>query len=793
MLMPSVSNDENGDHYGQIPPIAMEESVFPNFDLYGAIIRRKYLVFLIACVSAIVAYFVYCKATPVYATTLRLMVWTQSPPTIVNGEVIPTTVAISKQQNLIASNLLLSDAIKNQEFEKLRTFQGVVNPVGALKRMLKIVPVEKSTDTLDLTLTGGDPKELPDILSGIVATYIKFIGEDTISAGKESVSLIQQLQTKMESDQRLDQRKYFDLLKKLSLTSENEAGKWVNPYTANIQRLRLEKDACTKKIDELVQKMKALEEALGETTDAKSKRKLLAIEARNELQMRAQDSTNILDLLSVEERTNLNRLQNRLEILDGKIFEMEAQKDDLLRQFGPNHQTVNSISSILQPYVNRKRQTELELNNLTSVLDAKQIDLAKSRASASEFNESDNELFLLYKMKLRKDWVLEKQQLTNKVQELSVAEEGAKAIAGDMAEVNMLKAQIDERRDAVGKILDKLTAINVLSNNYSTTKVRVIDPAIGAWQVAPILSIYMAIGVFLGALTGVGLAVLIDHSDLSFRTPIDIQHSLATNVICKIPKIRKSKSSIGFGGVASSVLVSAHDPLSPASEAFRAARTALLFSSSQTGGKVFLITSPSPGDGKSTTSSNVAVSLAQSKKSVVLVDADFRRPKVHQIFGVPIEPGCVEYLNGNLDLDEMVRPSKYIENLSIITSGGRPKDAGELIASSKFAELVAALRARFDFVIIDSPPILPVADSTSLCSVADGIFLVLRIRKGVMLAAHKAKQRIDMVRGNVLGVIVNGMDENAHYNEYGMYYRGSYYTGNSRYYEAQNASYAEKR
>jgi hypothetical protein len=108
-----------------------------------------------------------------------------------------------------------------------------------------------------------------------------------------------------------------------------------------------------------------------------------------------------------------------------------------------------------------------------------------------------------------------------------------------------------------------------------------------------------------------------------------------------------------------------------------------LFSANQNNSKVFLFSSPSPGDGKSTISSNLAVSLAQAKKRVVLVDADFRRPRVQQNFGIDIWPGCVEVLEGTLSLDEAIRPCEFQSNLFLLTSGGRPKDAAELIALAK--------------------------------------------------------------------------------------------------------------
>jgi capsular exopolysaccharide synthesis family protein len=230
------------------------------------------------------------------------------------------------------------------------------------------------------------------------------------------------------------------------------------------------------------------------------------------------------------------------------------------------------------------------------------------------------------------------------------------------------------------------------------------------------------------------------------------------------------------------------------SESFRAARTSLLFTAAQNGGKVFMFTSPSPGDGKSTTIANLALSLAQTNKRVCLVDADYRRPRVQQNFGVQFEPGGMQYLEGQCTLDEALRPCDFQKNLWLVTTGGRPKNPGELVASESFLEFIGELRSRFDFVLIDSPPVIPVADATSICGLVDGIVMVLRIRRGVVLSAHKAKSRLNMVNGNLIGVIVNGMDENLYYNEYGTYYRGAYYHGHSykNYYDKKYSDYSDK-
>jgi capsular exopolysaccharide synthesis family protein len=690
---------------------------------------------------------------------------------------------MAKQQSLIASNLVLSSAIRSGEFAKLDTFKGSLGQVGALKQMLKIMPVEKNADALDLTLTGPVIEELPQMLEQIVEAYKTIIEDDTLSAGKEAIELIERLQQRLEGDQKADQTKYYGLLKNLNLTSENEAGKWVNPFMSDIQRLKSERDLSSKLLEELDQKLMALRASFeGETSVSKQ---LMLIEAKKALQFPNERTDAELE----NARGNVIRVQGKLDALDGRIFELTTQRDELLRQFGPRHQSIASLENSLKAFSVKRSEIVEELDRLNEGI-ATKIEGLKNDDSQSDTRKKDADLLDLYETKLTIERNIANRQFAKVSDEIENLESRSKGIAADMAEVNMLKAQINERRDSVAKILDKLSAINVLSTNYTTTKVRVIDPASGAIQVAPKLLNYLSIAIFIASMLGVGLAILIDQSDLAYRTPLDIQHSLGVPVICKIPKIKTKKALPGQ--TASPILVTAFNPQSPASETFRAARTALLFSAHQNNSKVFLFTSPSPGDGKSTCASNLAVSLAQAKKRVVIVDADFRRPRVQQSFGIDIWPGCVEVLEGTFSLDQAIRPSEFQSNLSVLTSGGRPKDAAELIASTEFADMIGQLREKFEIVIIDSPPILPVADSTSLSSVVDGIFLVIRIRRGVMLAASKAKERLDMVQAKILGVIVNGMDENVYYSEYGMYYRGAYYSGSGRYYESQNSNYAEK-
>lgn len=782
--------DESQSDYGPQLNIGTnaEEGTFPKIDVWGAVLRRKFVVLLMTIIGAGVAYAVYVRTPRSYASSSRLMIWVQSPPTIVNGETVAPTVSLSKQQYLLQSRLVLEDAGK--KLANLATFSNDDSPVASLKRMLRVAPVDRTdrgADTLEITCTGAVPEDLKQIVNEVVKSYRNIIQEDSEAAGSESSKLIVALQQKIFEEQEKDNDKYAELVRKLKLTSENMAGKWTNPFLEDLQKTKFERDRVQRELDETLQKIEQLQKA----ADPKQPelKKLLVLDARKSLQLQDEALSKKLEMLSTEERAAVQRLTTRIEVIENEIFDLETEKEKTASVFGPRHPSIQTIETQLQASITQRNRLQRDMEKLVTTIEAESAKGKQSENAAEEAKNRENEILRLYAAKL----LSERERLTSTRDKLNVdltsLEENSKSISAEMVEVNRLKEKIDERRQTVEQIIDKLASISVMSQNYISTKVRVIDEPSEPQQVAPDLLKYLAAGILGASLLGIGLAVLIDQTDLAFRTPIDIQNSLGVPVICKIPKIKKGKASPDQQG--SPLLVTAYQSSSPASETFRAARTALLFTAQQTNSKVFLFTSPSPGDGKSTSIANLAVSLAQSKKRVVLIDADFRRPRVQQNFGVQFEPGVMDVISGRLTLDEAIRPCEFQPGLSLLTTGGRPKDPGELVASPAFADMIDRLRDKFDIVLIDSPPVLPVADATSLSSVVDGIFMVLRIRRGVMLAAIKSKERLNMVNANVIGVIVNGMDENVYYNEYGMYYRGNYYGGKSKYYDYQNSAYAD--
>jgi capsular exopolysaccharide synthesis family protein len=218
-------------------------------------------------------------------------------------------------------------------------------------------------------------------------------------------------------------------------------------------------------------------------------------------------------------------------------------------------------------------------------------------------------------------------------------------------------------------------------------------------------------------------------------------------------------------------------------EAYRVLRTNLIFSSGEPQGRVVLVSSASPGEGKTTTLANLAVSLAQNGAKVLAVDADLRRPTLIGHFGLEPGPGLAEVLGGEAAVDTALRATE-VPNLKVMGSGKVPENPAELVGSDAFRSFLEAQRRAFDRVLIDAPPVLAMADAPVLSSLVDGVVMVVWSEHCSRPALKRALEQVRVVEARLAGVVLNKVDlrRNAYY--YGQYY-GEYYR---RYYAEGEAA-----
>lgn len=289
--------------------------------------------------------------------------------------------------------------------------------------------------------------------------------------------------------------------------------------------------------------------------------------------------------------------------------------------------------------------------------------------------------------------------------------------------------------------------------------VKVISPATEALRPArPNRTLNIALGVIVGLVVGVGLAFFIEYLDTSVKTIDDVERALQAHVLGVIPQ------NVG------SLLDEGAD--SPHAEAYRVLRTNILFSRKEETQNTITVVSGGAGEGKSTTLFNLACIFAQNGSRVLIVDSDLRRPSIHKILRISNTLGLTNYLLGQKPIEEVVQTTS-LKTLDFMPSGKLPSSSMGILSSVKMKELVKELKKRYDFVFFDSPPIMGVSDASVLASEVDLTLQVIQYRRYPQPMTIRAKQMIEKVGGQLLGVVLNNINMAQDENYY--YYSGYYY------------------
>jgi len=290
------------------------------------------------------------------------------------------------------------------------------------------------------------------------------------------------------------------------------------------------------------------------------------------------------------------------------------------------------------------------------------------------------------------------------------------------------------------------------------------------------------IGALVGFVLGFGLAVMLEIMDTSIRTIEDVTQYVGMEVIGTIPEMKFSNGRPGKrrrNGNTVAVLdkdqidaciVTQHDPKSPISEAYRTLRTNFQFATIHAKPRTLMITSAVPGEGKTTTAVNMAVTMADCGMRVLIVDTDLRRPNVHRVLKMERGPGLADVLRGEANLASVIRTTR-VENLEIISSGRVPPNPSELIGSSRMEKLMGELGRQFDIVICDAPSILVVTDPVLLSTRVDSVVLVLSANYARRETVQRSVKLLQAAHAKVAGVVLNGLEATRrHYYYYYYYY-----------------------
>lgn len=409
----------------------------------------------------------------------------------------------------------------------------------------------------------------------------------------------------------------------------------------------------------------------------------------------------------------------------------------------------------------------------------------KSQYQASEQNQMSYSDILLTQ-KLVKSYVLIMTSDTN--MELVKKEIGTDLSIGQLrsyinvagiGETEVLKISVENKdpilAQAIANALVKVSPATII-RVIKAGSAEVIDTAkVPARPVKPVVWQYAAIGMLLGLMLSLVLIFLRDFFDNTFKTEDDVRNVLDLPVITSLPELAKDSATI----------VTEETPFDY-KEAFKVLRTKIQFSGVDGDMKRIAITSSGPFEGKTTVSINLALTMAETGKRVLLIDADLRKPKVHKTLNMPSEPGISNVLTQQEELANVIKKVPNFDSLDVVTCGVIPPNPTELLGSHQMEAFIASIEDDYDYIIFDTPPIGLVADTAVLSKMLDGVIWVVSYGRTVKETAHFAKDTLDSVNANIIGCVFNRVKADSYgnrgyYRRYGSGYRYGYKRGSYGY------------
>lgn len=759
-----------------------------DLDVVGILRRRYHLIALGVFVGASLATLFYVKQVPVYESHLAVLVGHRNADTatdrggsFMEGASIQDEI-LSTHIELFTSRKILERAIADGRLPR---------SVGELAGSLSVSKGGRgqsaSASMLRASYRDTDPEIAARAVQAIYDSYQSYIVDKTQNVGAEAAELISQSQQRNEQLLREADQEYRDFLQSMpALVSVSQDG---GARIDDVHRTRLsaiENELATIRsamaslvnsrndVRSMVQGRKPEEISVGEALQVISDEEIGRLQTIVSFSRKDASITagGISEDVAIAQAINRGSAQTEFS----RLLDLSSRRSVLVQQFGEGHPAVESIDveiANLQEYVNNAR-TEIEESEAAVV---------EARSLFDSLEMSPSQVLQNYYSDLTAELTRYKQRESDLAKQAEEESRLAKEVQMNFMLGNALKAKLDRAQNRYDEVFKRVQEIK-LSNDYSGfSSDLIVTPVPSGTPVSPVKSKVASMGLMGGLMLGAALAMLAETLDRTFKNPEDVERAIGAQILSHLPHLDKAKAAKAAkeGSAISPMIATFHKPRGTDAETYRVLRTSVLFFSKSENKKVFQITSPSPSDGKSTTFANLAVSLAQTGRRVLLVDGDMRRPTVHETFGVDRKPGLSDFLTGDAEFENVYRQSEQ-ENLWICPEGSRTSSPSELLESTAFGDFVMAARDAFDLVLIDAPPVLAVADPVIIAGHVDSILLGVRIEKNNSTLVQRAAEILRDQAHQVDGILVNSSGQ-----RFGSYGYSSY-----NYYSKKEYGYQKK-
>jgi succinoglycan biosynthesis transport protein ExoP len=492
-------------------------------------------------------------------------------------------------------------------------------------------------------------------------------------------------------------------------------------------------------------------------------------------------------LLNFEEKQSL--MDQKLSALNAAVLNARTERItketvyNQMRNLGPSQ--LESFPLVIGSLVIQKLKSQLsdlekDQARLSETLGDKHPDMIKVRGQIRATEEKLRSEIRDVVRAAETDYRTAAQQEANLQASLDVVKKEALEVNRKAIEFTVLKREVESNQQLYKELLNRNKQTG-LETELKTTNIRVVEKAeVPRAPISPQHVRNYELAVLIGLALGIGLTVLFEHLDNTLKTPEDVKEHLGLPFLGMVPDVGARPTATGTPRASPLIL---KNPQSAVAESYRVLRTNLIFSSAETTGRALVVSSANPGEGKTTTVANLASSLALNGAKVLAVDADLRRPTMHQHFGVAKTPGLTDLIVGKCQASQAIQATRF-KGLQVLPCGYVPPNPAELLGSPAMKHVVEALKSHYDWVLIDTPPILAMADTPVLCPLVEGVILVVGAEVSGRPTLQRAVDQIVNVGGKIVGVVLNkvNLERNSYYygQYYGEYYRAYYAEGSSR-------------
>ncbi len=727
------------------------------------IIKRRWSILVVAVALGWGAAVAYWYLTPqTFESAAQLMIMQRDPRLATRG--VQDSQAGGVGEDILATHmqLLQSQRIVKDALQGADLFE-----VASIKKELKDgeTPVDYVIDHLDVTRGGSggakeanvlnikfrhnSPADSQLIVNALVQRFQSFIDEQSEDVNNEAAELIARARKDLENElsdvetERLNMRKNAPLL-------------WNGSESNNIHRTRYE---------QIQQELSVLRL---QATEADSRLQTVRDVASRE----SGSSVNMLQKLSLIDDENLARLGVFVEVIGSEassasfqasmpvrleeakaqyeiLAQLRAEEKNLLENFAPRHPEVIHIRHKIE----EAKRVLAEASGTTSL-------------TGNEKTLTPDGIVDAYVSLLENDLQSIKKREEGLLALAAQEEESAKELVVYELQDETLDKQVARRQELYNAVVERLRDINMAKDYGGFINELIASPSFGE-TVWPSLPLCIVFGTFLGFLGGVGGAFMLEYQDRSFRDADEVSTLLDLPVLSQVPFLQMPEEVTNPLHASMDLTVCAlHSPQSPEAEVFRGLRTQMFFAANGASLQVLAITSAKPGDGKTTVTANLAFSLAQTGRRVLLVDCDMRRPRMNQVFGIENETGLSVALRGQVSPWDVVHTVPET-NVTFLPAGPNPGNPAEMLESVAFHEFLETAKNEFDFVLLDCPPVLKVADPCIIASQVDGMLLALRVSQDSKPEALRTMEMLEQTGVTMLGLVLNCWDAGGSFDSYG--------------------------